>query len=123
MDYQLQKKGILSLNLFGHENYCPNGSWSVRPWGRYIIKYDEHINDISLQKFLLESVNTTSCGTCKGDWCVNFEKRVYHTFLFGNELKGLCSGVPIKIINPSGDALSHTKELVLITRDIIEVKI
>jgi len=114
-----KKARICTINLYGEIRYKPDGSWSIYPKGEFFTEYDKYVIDADVRKLILNSLNFNLCDKCKGDGCANFEKRQYRTTIFGKNCSSICSGIPIKIINPCGQSLEYAKHLILITKNII----
>jgi len=111
--------GICTVNLYSKIVYKADGSWSIYPRGRFFSKYDKFVKDDDIQKLILNSLNFDLCEKCKGDTCANFEKIPHCTTIFGKSCNNICSGVPIKIINPCGESLEHAKQLIILVKDNI----
>jgi len=118
-----KKNRLCALNLYTVKGYKPDGSWGIVPLGGFFEKYDKHINDTELQELILNSLNFILCPNCKGDGCANWEKRQYCTTIFGKSFSNICSGYPIKFMNPCDESLECVKKIIILTKSISVDKI
>ena len=116
-----KRNTVCILNLNSIKRYTPDGSWSIVPNSLYFYDYDKYVTDENLKEFIINSINFIKCRGCDGAGChggrENWGKD--NLTIFGKNFKNVCNGFPLMIISPSGKALEHTKELILITKNII----
>jgi len=110
-----KKVSICTANLYSVERYKPDGSWSIRPNNHLFDDLGKSVTDADLQALILNAMNYILCRGCSGGQCMGRETLT----IFGKEFSGVCSGSPIMIISPEGEALEHAKELTLITKKLI----
>jgi len=123
-DLYYKKKLICGLCLYSVESYIPDGSWSIWPHNLFFHEYDECITADNLKKLLVSSLKFNSCRGCNDSGCGkrSSDKRLGsdNLTLFGTNYKNVCSGVPFIFANPAKETLEHVKELILISKNIID---
>ena len=91
--------------------------WAVTDLGRYsdgeVFKdLEKHLTDDSLKQYIIDNARVPKCDGCNGSANIpNFLK---------GKFEELCSCCPLRINNPESESFEYAKELVLITKIIIE---
>ena len=114
--------GICGLHLTSIKSYKPDGGWNIIPNNRFFREYGEYITDEKLKAYILSAVKIKKCHGCEINKCwggdIVWSKN--NLILFGEDFSNICN---IKFSNPSGKSLERAKELVLVTKNIIDDKI
>jgi hypothetical protein len=90
------------------------GNWWISIFGWSFDLYNQHITDIDLQKFLLETVVKRCCKNAP-----QCKKRRKNEPLFGVVLNNVCFCHAFRISNPDGENLENAKKLILETKTIL----
>ena len=112
-----KKEKICALDLYSIRRYKPDGTWDIRPNNLLFDDYDKYVTDDKLKEFILKSLNFILCPRCNGGQCIGRDENIT---IFGKSFSYVCSGSPLLIMNPQNEALERAKELVLITKNIID---
>ena len=119
-----KKVKIGALCLYSIKRSKPDGSWCFFPDSKFFYEYNKCITDEKMKEFVINSMNYIKCRGCNGSQCMNGREDLTGEWkmpLFGKDFINVCSGMPLMIISPSGDDLELTKQLVLLTKDILQL--
>jgi len=83
-------------------------------------QYNEHITDEETHNFVWSNLGGTGCDALRTDISKCGHNRIID--MFGKMCENQCCNSQIKVVNPTGKALEHTKTLILTARDIAQVK-
>ncbi|MCL2361331.1 MAG: hypothetical protein FWC73_05920 [Defluviitaleaceae bacterium] len=88
-------------------------SWSVS--FHYYSQYNEYVADDGMRQLITRSLYVKR-RFCHGEGC----RATVDLNVFGKIFNKMCCNEQIMIVNPSGEDLEHTKNLLLLTKEIVE---
>ena len=93
-------------------------SWYVTL--HFFPQYNEYVTDEELHNFVWSNLGGTGCDALNTDVSKCGHNRIID--MFGRMCGNQCCNSQIKVVNPTGMALEHTKTLILTARDIAQMK-
>jgi hypothetical protein len=82
-------------------------------------QYNNYLTDENIRHFVWDNLGGTGCDALNtgGAKCSGYMNQAFN--MFGKICENQCCNSQIKILNPTGTALEHTKTLILAARDIV----
>jgi len=115
--WSVNYKGIKLFNIGVWENHWRISDICHCRKFNFFEKAEKYITDEELKQFILDNVSLPSglrggnCGMCMGTANVP---------IFGRIFEAICHCTPIGMRNPEGKLMEHTKELILVSKRVVE---
>jgi len=104
LNYKSKRLGYLKIfaekpntSIYGSWAFCHNRDGSLELY--------YNMEDCNLKRFIFENIYARTCGNCICSADMNAQKAGYMN-------PTDCGCYPLRIFNPDGDALEHTKQLI-----------